>query len=153
MALKLTLEPVQQEPLSAVLISAPMRDYRLAWLLNSHCYCTFVKIDPFIVKNPRLEQALEFSLYEWIFEDGKRFLLLSNRFENILLDAELPHVDFFLIIEGNATSDSWPQNVRKIRGVTLTQDANSSVLKRLRHLMDELEMQQIKIKKDDQATP
>lgn len=143
MAVKLTLEAVNEEPISVVLISAPMRDYRLAWLLNSNCSCDFVKSDSFSFKNPRIEDPLEFSLYKWLFEDEQEILLLSNRCDNILLDTELPHVDFFFIINDNPSSDLWPQNIRKLRGVTLTQDANPNVLIRIRHILDELEMQQM----------
>lgn len=150
MVQKRTLESAKNRPLSVVQISAPMRDYRIAWLLNKQFLTAFYKTNSLIVNSPLYEQPLDYSIYEYTDEDEQNFMLLSNRFENTLLDAELPHVDYFFIMRDAPSTASWPKEIRKIRGVTLVQIANAASLVRIQNILDELELQLMQRKKETQ---
>ncbi len=90
-----------EEPSLWLGISSHENDYRLSWALNQYLNINLVKSENHSVFNQKLNLDNEFTVYEYLNEQGLKFRLISNRCENGFLLDEFKNIDFIFIVQPN----------------------------------------------------
>ena len=88
-------------------ISSHVKDYRLCWTVNKSLDLDLVKSeDEIIIRQKRIDEALNFSIYYYLNSDTEvEFELICNRHEHGFLIPELKSADYFLKISECDTTE------------------------------------------------
>ena len=129
---KHVLSNSEPEAFGLIGITAPVKDYRICWLLNRHLEFDLTRsADVLLPKNKSnaspaglFDQETEsegsegFSCYEYeIEEDRQIFYLVANRNDFRFLVPELNRTDYFLIIQGPFSPAEAGEFQRKISAI------------------------------------
>ncbi|MFT7587816.1 MAG: hypothetical protein ACI959_000020 [Limisphaerales bacterium] len=80
---------------------SPVRDYRIAWLLNRELKIELERKEDLEIEGGKNLGRNWFSRFEWEnMLDKSRFCLISNRFSGEYLIPERKSVDYFLLVYG-----------------------------------------------------
>ena len=98
---ELTLD--DEQPFEVYGISTAFADYRLTWELNQMLDIHLEKEqERFEVYLPKIKSQQEFSYF--FYEDQElltRFFLIKNKQDQLLLQADRPMIDYFLVLKDN----------------------------------------------------
>lgn len=124
---------------------APVKAYRLAWMINRTLNITLRKSEDLILHAPKSKQISYFSIYHFALEMYKvNYYLISNKSDsNVLLIPELRQVDFFLKFSNNLTYQQPNQLIERLKKIQQIQtifQVNPKELKSKQNLIvDEFE--------------
>jgi len=84
-----------------IAITAPLRDYRVAYLINKHLHFNFVRINDHEVQiYPTSAEPVPFAMFNDFWEASESdFYLIANRGTDGMLIPEMREADYFLMIK------------------------------------------------------
>ena len=107
-------------------VSSAFADYRLAWEFNQCLNINLTKSNEvFEVRSNKAKDLITFRYFSF-FDDEclTRFYLIKNKQENGVFHAELPMIDYFLVLRENYSFEKeiLIQKIRKINGIVAVFD-------------------------------
>ena len=142
MAAKIKLDVLPYADISVIAVCAPMRDYRFIWHLNNHLDVHFSQDRPFVWHHKKLKTDFDYAVFRC--PEHAEVLFVNNRNENVQLIPTLSTIDYFVVfLESTAESDinKWMKEIRSIPGITLLTLLSGKKLDEFRHILSELEFQ------------
>ncbi|MPM26214.1 hypothetical protein SDC9_72715 [bioreactor metagenome] len=140
--IKLDIQPYAD--ISVIAVCAPMRDYRFIWHLNNHLGVHFTQDVPFNWPHKKLKMHFEYAVFRC--PEHAETIFMNNRNENVQLLPALSTIDYFVVFSehpGENELTSWMNEIRSIPGITLTTLLNGKQLDEFRHILSELEYQEM----------
>jgi len=121
-------------------ISCHLKDYRLAWFINSMLEINLEKRDNHTVLLKKNATGLsEFSLFSFEEEENhSQYLLLANHSDTGVLLQEMKQFDFFLIINATLFDNQMKliiENLQKINSILFVKELNPNTIKSKNNLI------------------
>lgn len=153
-AKKKILNVVPFDDLVVVGISAPLKDYKIAWFLNKELRLELKKMTSF-----RFHEALEEGHSFYYFDEGENLnvfnLIQINGEEGRLI--QLPvSTDYLLIIRNPLSEEKLQhilQNTRKIPGVIAAYKLDIERLKQIDPLLEQIELHEFNLLREQSPKP
>jgi hypothetical protein len=116
-------------------ISCHLKDYRIAWLINSAVHLNFIRGNMQIMGKNGVSQ--DFARYLHNDEDNRlKYVLIANQNDEVHLLKEFKEYDYFLLIEGYIdifNADLFESNLQKVEGIQFVADMDPDDFKRLQY--------------------
>lgn len=152
MAKKKYLELSEEWEFQMIGIASTMRDFRLAYYLNKMVFLNLAKNEDLPAEIPGSADPVPFSFYQWEEnETGLCFYLISNKRQNSWLIPEQKQADFFLLIKGGFSQESYKRfisTIRQIPNVITAFKINRKSDKKIGNFLIELELHTVMIKQN-----
>ena len=147
---KIKLDIVPYAEIGVIAVCAPMRDYRFIWHINNHLQVSYTQDVPFNWPHPKLKQTFDYAVFRC--SEHPDILVLNNRNENVQLIPALPTIDFFVVFSEEMSDDDatkWMSEIRSIQGITLVTPLSGKNLDEFRHILSEMEFQEMQRNKEN----
>lgn len=143
MKLKLDLDELAEdffEDSHLLGIVAPMKDYRLSWLLNNLLRFNFRMKNDIEIQLTKKGRQYFFAVYEYQDPHGSLcHYLYNNQFDGEYLLPEFRHLDFLWLIKGDVPSPELLQDIttsiKTLPGVQLVMELTHEKIKNKGHLI------------------
>lgn len=152
MARKLLLDLADDLEFQMIGISTTMRDFRLAYYLNKLVFLELIKNEDLPAEIQGFSEPRFFSFYQWEESGtGLCFYLISNKNKDSWLIPEQKQADFFLIIKGAFSQESYSRFLKTIRetpNVIMAYKINLKSNKKISNFLMEMELHTVIIKQN-----
>ena len=130
-------------------IACHLKDYRVAFLLNSKMRFHFNRITDLVIREG--EAGLHYSLYEYLHKDERRsYFLIENHHPEGRLVSDQKGVDYFLVVNDvldPARVKALVKAIQEIPQVLAAFPIDVSKIRNAQNLFEELELQLLDQKK------
>lgn len=92
------------------------KDFRVCYEINKALTIYLRKEEDFEIKTER-NRSHNFSLYNYVNEDGEQYLLISNKSGRGTLIKELKHFDYFIVIKNLSLINSVDQITDQLKKI------------------------------------
>jgi hypothetical protein len=135
---KLTLKYEPDLDFVLIAITAPLKDYRFCYKLNTQLSIQFYRVEELSLQNYSNECQVHFNRYYYLSQSETDFYLLVNKSSDGFLIPEMNKVDFFILIKNYIDKESLEQfisGIKKIPEVQVAVEVDPKKLKSKENLI------------------
>lgn len=141
---KLISEPTSWPDLNIIGLSTQIKDYRLAFLMNTVLGFNLKRIEDLPVFFPKTNSLKSFPIFYCEDDDQRlQYYLIGNNSEKQQMISSIKHVDYFLFITGIPAQNKLDELSSSLKAITEIQWlalAEKEKIKNLEGIMEDLEM-------------
>ena len=100
---KIIINKSNSTPIEVIGIASFNKDYRISWEINNKLNISLVKIENYVVNNPKYGDKV-FNIFSYIDKNEVSYLLIANKQNGKIISEKYKNIDYFIVISKNEES-------------------------------------------------